>query len=101
MDERLETYTFKNPEEEIKWLRQCVRELQNERDFYKKRISENTAAMMKAAQTIDNLYYSSRQFEKWLEAEIEKGVFPKCANQSILDRYREMRAGVYNEKRDN
>lgn len=34
MNEILETYTM-TPEEEIKWLRQCVRELQEEREQLK------------------------------------------------------------------
>lgn len=38
---RYETYTM-TPEEEIKWLRQCVRELQEERESLKSKLDDNT-----------------------------------------------------------
>lgn len=69
---RYETYTM-TPEEEIKWLRQCVRELQEEKQTLKAKLDDNIKIYLntsKYASEMEGKYVVANhiitELEKWL-----------------------------------
>ena len=64
MNEILETYTM-TPEEEIKWLRQCVRELQQENET-------NKTIIEKQVKRIYELEQEKEELKNWLEEQEQK-----------------------------
>lgn len=69
---RYETYTM-TPEEEIKWLRQCVRELQEEKQTLKTKLDDNIKIYLntsKYASEMEGKYVVANhiitELEKWL-----------------------------------